>query len=331
MGKRELSKDFEGERRSKGISLAEGDNFVRIVRDAYAKSVVHWTTNPEGNNVRLCCPGGYRKRGVMPEVCPACALIRDEQEAGVKPDDQRCKWQRKFYLAAVPVTFIKKKRWKKDKNGKKVPIMKGGKQATKRVPVYGERIELLGGRDGVGPQIFESLADIAADESYGDPTNWIVNIKKTGSMRATRYTVQPIPPADSGKMPDLSDFSDPMDLLGDGLATYEDPTPLGEIYLALGISEGLEGDIDVDDAFRGDEATSGDAENGVVEEEAEEEDDEDEEVDDEEEVEEEEDDDEEEDGDEDEEDEEEAAEEEEDEEAGNAADGDDKEDADDDF
>lgn len=315
MAKRELSKDYEGERRSKGISLAEGSNYVRIVRDAYGKAVVHWTVSPEGTNVRLCCPGGYRKRGVMPDVCPACALIRDEQEAGVKPDDQRCKWQRKFYLAAVPVTFIKKKRWKK-KDGKKVPIMKDGKQATKRVPVYGERIELLGGRDGVGPQIFESLADIAADESYGDPTNWIVNIKKTGTMRATRYTVQPIPPADSGKLPDLTDFSDPMDLLGDGLGTYEDPTPLAEIYLALGIAEGLEAEVDVDGAFGGDESAPEDAEEDEVEEEDDAEEDEVEEEDgaEEEEVE----------DDDEEEDEEEAAEEEEDEEAGDAADDDDE-------
>lgn len=320
MGKRELSKDYEGERRSKGISLAEGDNFVRIVRDAYGKAVVHWTVNAEGNNVRLCCPGEYRKKGLRPDVCPACAHIRDEQEAGVKPDDQRCKWQRKFYLAAVTVTFIKKKRWKK-KDGKKVPIMKDGKQATKRVPIYGERIELLGGRDGVGPQIFESLADIAADESYGDPTNWIVNIKKTGAMRATRYTVQPIPPSDSGKLPDLTDFSDPMDLLGDGLGLYEDTTPLAEIYLALGIAEGLEVD---ESAFGEGESGPGDTEEDEVEEEdeAEEDEEEEEEEDDDAEEEEVEDDDEEE-------DEEEAAEEEEDEEAGDAADDDEEEEVED--
>jgi len=246
---RQLSKDFDGERRSKGITLAEGDNFVRIVRDAYGKAVVHWTENPDGGNVRLCCPGGYRKQGMAVDKCPACQLIRDEREAGVPPPDQRCSWQRKFYLAAVPVTFVKKKRWKKGKDGKKVPVMKDGKQATKQVPVYGDRIELLGGRDGIGPQIFESIADFAAMDSYGAPTKWIVNIKKTGSGRATRYTVQPIPPAESGKMPDLSEMSDPMDLLGDGLLAYQDPTPLGEIYMALGISEGIEGDVDVDAAF----------------------------------------------------------------------------------
>ena len=244
-----------------GIAMApNATTIVRIVRNYRGRAITHWGTDYQGGRKKAICCGKFKRRGnpPNPDVCPICEAIEKGGAGSIEKGG--CGWEvnRRFYFAAVRVKMVER-----EKEVKKGP--RKGEIVTVTVPVLSKIVELLGGRDGIGPRLYNSIVKYLKHPQYGNPLGYNLEIERTGTGFDTEYAVTPQLPDQSGKIP--QDLDDPDDLLGSGLDALCTPTPSETMEEWLGMAAGAEvitddmfGDEDEDEEGEedGDEAASDD-------------------------------------------------------------------------
>ena len=239
---RSEEKDWANEGDPTGITLAPGTTVVRIVRNNRGRAMTHWGNDYQGGRHKAVCSGKFKRRGFNIDACPICAAI---EKGGAGPIEKGgCGWEinRRYYFAAVRVTMIEK-----EKTIKKGP--RKGEKVTVIVPRFSKMVELLGGRDGIGPRLYNQIVKFLKHPQYGNPLNYNFEIERVGTGFDTEYTVTPQLPDKSGKIPE--DLEDPEDLLGAGMAALEAATPVEMMEEWLGMGAGA--DVITDDMFGADD------------------------------------------------------------------------------